>query len=109
MADLTINITNGDYESDTSVYAQKDGQGPTPIPKGTSKPFTLGPGEGVNTWAEKNGNPDVCSLKFHMKDTDLFRSNFHLLLDDGTQKKWRIENPSSGQTAVNVTVGPDGQ
>jgi len=60
----------------------------------------------LHTWAEKSNTPVYCALKYRMQNSDKFVLDTDL---EKFEKKWKITNPSAGQTNVNVTVGDDDQ
>ncbi|NIM14950.1 MAG: hypothetical protein GTO45_23540 [Candidatus Aminicenantes bacterium] len=104
---LSIIVYNG-FGEDTGklVYAQVNSGDPESINPKDQKTFPLGLRDTLYTWAEKNNTPVYCSLKYRMQNSDKFALDTDM---EKSEKKWKITNPSSGQTNVNVTVGDDDQ
>lgn len=104
---LDVKIYNGfDESTGKVVYAQVNSGNPESIGPKAQKTFPLDLDDSLYTWAKKNDTQVFCSLKYRMQNSDKFVLDTDLEKFD---KKWKITNPSSGQTNVNVTVGDDDQ
>lgn len=113
MGQLNMSIKNSfDVHSMTIVHYQIDGGTEVPInPQQTESDVPLDQGNQLTIRASLNEVTVNCSLRFNMTLNSVETDDFQNLILNFLQadKKFILDNQTSGNTNVNVSVGDDGQ